>query len=333
MKICLYFEFHDLCTGGILSSYQNQKAILDHLGIKYTNKWDDSCDLLQVNTPGPQSILLMKKAKKQGKKVIIWSHTTVEDTQQLFRFVPFVTPFFKKHLTYVYGLADLIFSPSEYTKTLLEGYKLPSEKIIVLSNGVNLEKYYFDEQKRALGRKKYGLDNLTIGTVGLVMPRKGVDKFLQLAQKFSKNQFIWFGKIFKAHSSAFVKPLPSLLPDNVKFTGFIKDTNEAYSSMDIFLFPSFEENEGMAILEACAVGLPILIRDIPTYEGWLIHNKNCLKAKTDAEFEKYLHLLMTDKDLRDRLGHNAKILAQEKSIGNLAEKTLAQYEKLGVSGL
>lgn len=331
MKICLYLEFHNLCTGGVLSSFQNQKTTLDYLGIPFVNKkWDKSCDILQVNVPGPRSALLMRKAKRQGKKVIIWSHTTVEDTKQLFKFVPFVTPVFKKHIVHTYGLADMIFAPSEYTKSLLVSYGLPEEKIAVISNGVDLTKYNFDKEKRLSGRKKYGLDGLTIGSMGLVMPRKGVDKFLLLAQKFPSNQFIWFGKIFKAYSSPFIKPLPNALPDNVKFTGFIDDVIEAYNSLDIFLFPSFEENEGMAILEACAVGLPILVRDIPAYNGWLVHGKNCLKAKNDMEFEKYLQQLIADENLRKNLGRQAKILAQQKSVQTLAKKTLSEYNKISI---
>jgi 1,2-diacylglycerol-3-alpha-glucose alpha-1,2-glucosyltransferase len=328
MKICLYLEFHNICTGGVLSSFQNQKTILDSLNIPFNKKFDKSCDILQVNVPGPRTVYLMKKAKKQGKKVIIWSHTTVEDTKQLFKFVPFVTPVFKKHLTYVYGLADLIFAPSEYTKKLLIAYGLPHRKIVVLSNAVDLKKFHFDSAKRKSGRKKYKLNSLTIGSMGLVMPRKGVDKFLLLSQKFPDNQFIWFGKIFRSYSSPFIKRLPKTLPKNVKFTGFIKDANEAFNSLDIFLFPSFEENEGMAILEACAVGLPIIVRDIPTYKGWLIHGKNCLKAKNDKEFEKYLRKLIENENLRKKLGKNAKILAGDKSVQNLAKKTLLEYKKL-----
>lgn len=330
MKICLYLEFQNLCTGGVLSSFKNQKSILNYLDIPFSKDWDKSCDILQANAPGLRSAYLMKKAKRQGKKVIIWSHTTVEDTQQLFRLVPFVTPIFKQHLIYTYGLADLIFSPSEHTKERLIAYGLPKDKIVVLSNAVNLEKYYFDAKKRISGRKKYHLKGLVIGSLGLVMPRKGVDKFLSLAPKFSDQQFIWFGKIFKPYSGPFIKPLPKNLPQNVKFTGFIKDTNEAYSAMDIFLFPSYEENEGMAVLEACAVGLPILVRDIPSYRGWLIHGKNCLKAKTDEEFKKYLAQLINDKSLREKLGHAAKVLAGQKSIQKLAQKTLVEYEKLKI---
>ena len=332
MKICLYLEFYHFWGGilfkkigtGLLSSYKNQKVILDHLGIPYSEKWDDSCDILQINTPWLKSIYLMKKARRRGKKVIVWSHVTVEDAMQVFRFMPLVAPLFKKYLIYAYGLADLILAPTEYTKSLLVAYGLPAEKIAVQSNAVNLKKYFKDEARRNSGRKKYGLDTLTVGTTGLVIPRKGIDTFLGLAPKFPENQFMWFGKIY---SSFLVKPLPKKLPLNAKFTGFIDDINEAYNSMDIFIFPSYEENQGMVILEAAAVGLPILVRDIPVYNGWLRHGENCLKAKNDEEFKKYLNQLIQDEKLKTRLGENAKILAENESIEALAKKIFLWYKK------
>jgi 1,2-diacylglycerol-3-alpha-glucose alpha-1,2-glucosyltransferase len=334
MKICVYLEFYNLCVGGIRTSYHNQKKILSQIGISHCKNWDKSCDILQVNYIGPRSVYLMKKAKLQGKKVIIWSHTTVEDTKQIFRYVPFLIPIFKRHLIKTYGLADLIFSPSEYTKSLLIAYGLPAEKIVVVSNGVDLANYYQDLTERHSWRKKFEHSAVTIGSMGLVIPRKGVDDFLFLAEKFPKNQFIWYGKIFKKYSNLFVKPLPKILPKNTKFPGCLvatKDIISAYNAMDIFLFPSYEENEGMAILEACAVGLPILVRDIPAYKGWLTHGKNCLKAKDDQEFEKYLARLISDADLRQRLGQEAKKTAQTKSLEALSQILLTEYNKLLIS--
>jgi 1,2-diacylglycerol-3-alpha-glucose alpha-1,2-glucosyltransferase len=108
----------------------------------------------------------------------------------------------------------------------------------------------------------------------------------------------------------------------------VEDTLGIFNSLDIFVFPSFEENQGMVILEAAAVGLPILVRNIPAYQGWLRHGENCLKAKNFGEFEKYLKMLAEDKDLRERLGQNALKLAGENSLERLKEKTLSVYENL-----
>lgn len=333
MKICLYLEFYHFLGGrlyknigtGLLSSYKNQKKVLNGLNIPFVEKWDASCDILQINTPWPTSLFVINKARRKGKKVIIWSHVTVEDSIQVFRFFKYIALVYKKYLTYAYNLADVIFSPTEYTKSLLVAYGIRQEKIVSLSNGVDLKKYYTDSLKRESGRKKYNLENVVVGSTGLVVPRKGTDTFISLAKKFSGNQFVWFGKIY---SALMAEPLPKDLPNNINFTGYIDDINEAYNAMDIFIFPSYEENEGMSILEAAAVGLPILVRDIPVYKDWLIHGENCLKAKNEEEFEKYLNQLIMDKSLCDHLSIGAKKLAMRKSIDVLSQKALTEYKKL-----
>lgn len=330
MKICLYLEYYNFLNGilfkkigtGLLSSYKNQKDILTFLGLPFCESWDASCDILQINTPWLKSIYLMKKAKKLNKKVFVWSHVTAEDAAQVFRFVPLISPLLKRYLAYAYGLADTVLCPTQYTKSLLLAYGLPEKKLIVQSNGVDLKKFYKNPQKRENYRKQYRLENITVGTVGLVIPRKGTETFINSAKKLPGNSFVWYGK---KYSSLLVKPLPSSLPANCIFTGFVDDQLAAFNSLDIFIFPSYEENEGMAILEAAAVGLPILVRDIPVYDGWLVHGENCLKAKDDQEFIHFLQLLSDDQNLREKLGEKALAIAASKSKEVLSKNLLKIY--------
>lgn len=310
---------------GLLSSYKNQKKILETLHIEYTELWDDSCDILQINTPWLWSLYLIKKARRQNKKVIIWSHVTAEDIRGVWRFSHILSPLAKKYLTYAYNLADVIFSPSEYTKTLLVAYGIAPDKIVVMSNGVDTHKFAFDKDKREIARQKYNMNGLSVGTVGLAVPRKGINSFLSLANAYSQNSFVWFGKIY---SSMVVESLPKELPANVEFTGYVDDIIGAFSAIDIFVFLSFEENQGMVILEAASIGLPIIVRDIPVYNGWLVHGENCLKAKTEGEFALCLKNLLEDTSLRDRLKTNAKILAEKNSLEELGRQTLQVYENL-----
>jgi 1,2-diacylglycerol-3-alpha-glucose alpha-1,2-glucosyltransferase len=333
MKVCLYLEFYHFLGGiffkkigtGLLSSYKNQKKILDILDVPYSEKWDESCDILQINTPWLNSIRLIKKARRYGKKVIIWSHVSAEDTQQVFRVLAYLFPLIKKYLTYAYGLADIVLCPSEYTKSLLLAYGLPESKLVVQSNGVDTKKFYQDLAKRNKEREKRSLKGAVVGTVGLAIPRKGIDDFLNLAEKFPENSFLWYGKIY---SKVMVKALPKKTPQNAVFTGYVDDILAAFNALDIFVFPSFEENQGMVILEATAIGLPILVRDIPVYNGWLRHGENCLKAKNSHEFEIYLQKLIEDSELRKRLKEKALLLAKENSLQALSEKTGVIYKNL-----
>jgi len=333
MKICLYLEFYDFWGGilfkntgtGLLSSYKNQKRALQSLGVEFTEKWDDSCDILQINTPWLKSLYLIRRAKRLGKKVIIWSHVTAEDFAQVFWFNKFLVWPMERYLAYAYGRADLVFCPSAYTKSLLVAYGLPEEKLIVQSNGVDSKLFYKDDKKRDECRRRYGLKGLVVGTAGLVIPRKGVDVFLEFAVKYPQYQFIWFGKIY---SKFVAKGLPKVLPANVKFTGYVDDMCAAFNALDIFVFPSYEENQGMVILEAAAVGLPILVRDISVYNPWLKDSENCLKAKSADEFARCIKRLAGDKRLRERLIEGGKTLAGKEDIEVLNKKLLVIYRRL-----
>ena len=336
MKIFVYLEFYKTLGNklyrklgtGIYLSYKNQIEILKRLDIPYSTEWDDSCDIVQVNDMGPKSRYYIKKAHKSGKKVVLWSHRTIEDTEQIFRAMPFLIPSFRKYVKNHYRSADLVFTPSEYTRQIMISYGVSPEKIAARSNGIDLKKFKYDKETRLAGRTKFNFDKLTIGTMGLVIPRKGVETFLNTASKFPAQDFVWFGNIPGFFSSFWMKPLPKNLPANVRLAGYTADVLKAYNALDIFLFPSYEENEGIAIMEAAAVGLPILVRDIPVYQGWLEHGVNCLKAKTDAEFEKYLGQLIADKSLREKLGRNAQRMVQSKDLDAIAGQTLTAYQKL-----
>ncbi|MFA6106324.1 MAG: glycosyltransferase [Patescibacteria group bacterium] len=333
IKVRLYLEFYNFFGGflykkigtGLLSSYKNQKLILKYAGIEYEENGSKDFDILQINTPWLRSLYLMKKAKKAGKKVIVWSHVSPEDMKKVFRFMAFIHPLAKKYLIYAYSQADLIFCPTEYTKGLMIGHGLPEKKLMAMSNGVDLERYFRDEEKRKKGREAFGTGCVTVGTVALIIPRKGIDTFLKMAENFPENKFVWIGK---KYSSLLVKPLPKNLPANCEFTGYVDDILAAFNALDIFIFPSYEENEGMAILEAAALGLPILVRDIPVYEGWLTHGVDCLKAKNDEEFKKYLGELIVSAELREKLGQAALEVARKKSKAVLAERVVKVYEEI-----
>jgi len=316
--------YKDIGTG-LLSSYKNQKRALKALDIEFTESFDNSCDILQINTPWIYSLYIIHKARKQGKKIIIWSHVTAEDARRVFWFNKYFFGLIKKYLTYAYGKADLVFCPTEYTKGLLIAYGLPAEKLIAVSNGVDTSMYYKDLAKREEGRKEYNLRDVVVGTVGLVIPRKGTDKFIELARDHSDNRFMWFGK---QYNRFMVPALPKDLPENINFTGYVKDILSAFNSLDIFIFLSEEDNQGMVILEAASIGLPILVRDLPAYRGWLVHNENCLIAKNDDEVNEYLEMLITDMDLRERLGRNALELSKREDIHVVGQKALDQYTKL-----
>jgi 1,2-diacylglycerol-3-alpha-glucose alpha-1,2-glucosyltransferase len=327
MKVCLFLEASDLFGHtGIGSALEHQKMALELAGVSYTTDPKDEYDILHINTIGPMSLLYAKKMKSRGKKIIMHAHTLEEDTRNSFTFSTSFSPLFRRYLKFFYKQADLIITPSEYTKMKLGEYGLKND-IAAISNGVDLDKFHFDKSRREDYRGKYALSGTVPFSVGHLFPRKGVKTFINVARGFD-NTFVWFGRRF-GKILVGSRELDSEIrnkPDNVIFTGFVEDIVAAYCSGDIFFFPSLAETQGIVILEAMATKRPVLIRDLPVYEGWLKHGRDCLKASNDGEFTHYLDSLINDRRLRGKLVSNANKTVKGHSLDKVGDRLREVYE-------
>lgn len=330
MRISHYFEWEDSITGGHAQSVKNQRKMLDRKGIEYTTEPDLSADILHLNNMGPKSIYYARKARKKDISVVVHAHQTAEDFRNSFAFSNILAKPMKPYLKYAYSLADRLICPSEHNREVLEDYTGVEKTVI--SNGFDADKLEGHEDLREEYLEKYGLEPPVVFCVGHVIERKGVDSFIETAEEMPELDFAWFGfinpmgegRLGNLLQSRKTKKKIENSPDNCTFTGYIDDIRGAFAAGDIFFFPTRNENEGMALLEAMHCGKPLVIRDIDTY-GWLKDGENCLKASEN--FEEQLEK-MKDSKLREDIGGNAAEKSQEFELDNVAEKLIELYSSL-----
>ena len=330
MKILLYTEGEKLFSkSGLGKAIKHQMKALDSVGVSYTTNIQDDFDIVHLNWYGPNSVALAKSAHKKEKKVVYHAHSTEEDFKNGFIFSKQISPAFKKWLIKCYSLGDVIITPTPYAKRLLEGYGI-DRKIYAISNGIDLEKFKYSKELGESFRKRYNYtkkDKIIIG-VGLYIERKGIVDFVELARRLPKYKFIWFGYSPLQAATKEVRNAVNTKLDNLVFAGYVTQEVivEAMNGCDLYLFPTYEETEGIPIIEACACKANALIRDIPIFEEWLQDSKNVYKAKNIDEFEEKIKKII-NKEL-PYLGEEAYKVAEERDIKKIGKKLKEVYESL-----
>lgn len=330
MKVLLRTDlFKQVEKSGVGRAIIHQKKALELNHVDYTTNPKEDYDIVHINTIFPQSYLASKRAHRKGKKVVYHAHSTEEDFKNSFRFSNLIAPFFKKWICWCYKTGDLILTPTPYSKKLLENYGL-NKKIIAISNGIELDYFKKEKSWRTEFRKEFGLketDKVVI-CVGLYLERKGILDFVELAKQLPEYHFIWFGHTNLNTVPKKVKDAVTTPVENLIFPGYYprEKLRKAYAGADLFFFPTYEETEGIVLLEALASKIPVLIRDIPIYEGWFVDGENIYKGKKQNELKKKM-IAILEKKVPDLTKEGYKV-AKERSIQNIGKQLKQIYEDL-----
>ena len=300
MKILLYTEgLKTVGKSGLGKAVEHQMNALEKNHVAYTTDPKElaTVDIVHINWYLLKSYFLAKKAKKLGKKIVYHAHSTEEDFKNSFLFSNQLAPIFKWWISKCYRLGDVIITPTEYSKRLLENYHL-NKPIYAISNGIHTSFFEHNEKYAEEFREKYHYkkeDKVIMG-VGLYLKRKGILDFVELAKRCPEYQFIWFGYLDPKLVPQEIKQALNTKLENLIFAGYVEQEflRKAYSGVDLYLFPTLEETEGIPILESLAAKTPTLVRDIPVFAEF-IDGKEVYKAKTITEFETKIHQILNDR--------------------------------------
>lgn len=331
MKVLLYFEkANALKQSGIGRALRHQKKALESIGVEVTLDPKDTYDIAHINTLFNKSYKLLKKCNKKNIPVVVHGHSTVEDFRESFRCWKLVKGSFYRCLFKMYRNAKYIITPTPYSKNLIENYEGVNAKVYALSNGIDLDEYAHNDASINKFREHFNLkdsDRVVIG-VGLFFHRKGIEDFFSVASKMPDVKFIWFGNLAKILTQPRILKAIKNRPSNVIMPGYIDGDiiKGAFQNANCLLFPSFEETEGIVVLEALASKIPVVVRDIGVYNPWLVDNVNCFKANdVDGFIDKINYCFNNDtKEIVDK-GYE---VALDRSIDKIGIELKNIYEKV-----
>jgi glycosyltransferase involved in cell wall biosynthesis len=231
--------------------------------------------------------------------------------------------------------ADGYISVSEFlARALASRYLVPRERIQVVYNGVDLERF----SPRVDGgpiREKYGLSSKRVVLyLGRITRYKGPQYLLLAAPRVAAEvpdvHFVIAGSLRND-----VVNLPELarrlgIEDRVTFTGFVPDEDipRFYRAADVFCYPSLWEGFGLTPAEAMASGVPVVGFRTTAVPEVVAHGETgILVGPGDVgELARALVELLRDREKREQMGLAGRRRVEENFRWDLAaERTEAVY--------
>lgn len=331
MKVCIYGSLCSLVgRSGVGRAMEHQASILQKAGVEVTKHLDKTVSAVHINTVFPDSVMACIWAKLHRKFIVYYAHSTMEDFRNSFKGSNLFAYLFCKWIRFCYNLGDVIITPTEYSKKLLSQYGM-KKPIYALSNGIDTDYYCSLSAGRSSFRKKYHLseEEKVVVSVGHYIERKGILQFMELAKALPDVTFFWFGYTNLSLVPSKIKEAVRHPPENVHLPGYIsrEELREAYRGCDLFCFMSFEETEGIVVLEALSCGIPVLLRDIPVYEGWLEDGVHVYKAVSGEQFRERVSAILNGEipDLTQR----GREVARERNFEEIGKRLSMVYKKGG----
>ncbi|NQT46804.1 MAG: glycosyltransferase family 4 protein [Candidatus Omnitrophica bacterium] len=294
--------------------------------------------------------LLNRFIKREGIDII---HAQTRVTQvvgywsAILRTIPYISTchgFFRPHLTRrKFGCwGNKVIAISEAVKGhLIDDMGVANNRIALIHNGIEVERFarpISDENKKYL-KERFGLGRgPIIGSLGRLSPVKGFDLLVKAMKDIIK--VMPDAQLLLVGDGPEGEKLRSLskelgVEESIVFVPSVENGAELLSIMDVAVFPSIQEGLGLSLIEAMAVGRPVIASDVGGISTLVKDSETGLlfpKGDVASMAGKIIRLL-TEDGLRDRIRKNGQEkVRRDFTSDQMCEKVINVYkESLGGS--
>jgi 1,2-diacylglycerol-3-alpha-glucose alpha-1,2-galactosyltransferase len=330
LKVCVVSESEMTVQGhGVHTAYvETVNALKAHDDVEvFTNSFA-SADIRHIHTVGPYSLLQLLLMR--GKKVVS-AHVVPDSFVGSLAGTKYWLWLAKIYLRWFYNRAAAVIAVSDQTKEDLKKLGVTT-RIEVIYNMIDISKYSAITQSKEEMKQQLGFDlsqPVVVGN-GQIQPRKRFDTFVNIARAMPDVRFVWvggmpFGKV--AASQGDMQKLIDEAPENLTVTGVVplEKVAEYFHASDVFVMTSEQETFGLAIIEAAASGLPIVLRDIPDYDTTF--RGDAVIADEDG-FVDAIRRLLDDDGYYQEMKQHADSIAERYSSEAVVERLVDLYKSV-----
>ena len=209
------------------------------------------------------------------------------------------------------------------------------ERAVTLRHGIDIERVAAERAHRAEVRAEFGIgdDEFVVVTAANFRPQKDYPNLLGAARLLAdRNVAVRIVAIGQGPQDAEIRALHASLGlgDRVILTGFRNDATRVMAACDAFTLASKWEGLPVAVMEALAIGLPIVATDVGGMAEELHDGVDALLVPPgdSASLADAIERLATDPELCERLGDAAAARAPEFAVERTVAEIEATYERV-----
>ena len=212
------------------------------------------------------------------------------------------------------GITDgFIAVARQHAQYQVEQEKFPEQKVFLIPNGIDTEKFVFNPESRQQWRTKLGIGSEApvVGIVAALRSEKNHDLFLESARLVSRQmsdaQFVIAGDgPERPRLEALAREKG--VEDRVHFIGSTQDVVGVLSMVDMFGLSSHNEASPVSIMEALSCQRPVVATDVGSIDESVLEGKTgFLVPRDDAQAmsQRWMEIL-GDKSLAQQLGRQGR---------------------------
>jgi len=222
----------------------------------------------------------------------------------------------------------LIFTQSREDKELAINRGIIAEdKIYHIGNGVDIYKFNSKNyvNKRSEIRNQLGIDedSKVIGFIGRIVREKGIieliNAFQNVLKEVKKTHLIIIGDSLESDRDLNAKGEVQDLIDNfnlrenIRFTGYRNNINELLEAVDVFALPSYREGMPRSIIEAMAMGKPVVATNIRGCREEVVDGKTgyLVPVKNVEKLALAILNILQDEQVAHKMGREGRIRVEK----------------------
>ena len=280
-------------------------------------------DLIWVNTSSASNMSVQRIAKRYtSARVITHSHSSrIEHEDPFLRTAHEILH--KLNQRKLVKSSDILVACSESAAEHLFG-KAHSKAHIVY-NGIDTERFAFDENSRQLKRKELGISDSStvlccIGRLEAVKNIRFAVKVFTNYQELTANEDVYLLLVGDGSERRELEDLAATgMIGNIRFLGAQNDVKPFLDASDILLMPSFFEGFPVSAIEAQANGLVCLLSDRITREAAVTDLVSFLGIE-EKDITLWTEAITANKEKRDRTAYAAAVAEKGLDIDAVARK-------------